>query len=140
MKWLQNFWRSLVCFLISTLLISLISFGVVKATPLLFQDGVWAKIGVLAVGIEIGGFILYLAMSLITGCILSIAQYRKTPRVLGTIPIICAIVRYPWWLISVCCSVPVSFGFWQWVIVIVWIATWVITLAISIGALFTDPS
>lgn len=138
MKYLQNIWRSAVCFLISAISMSLLLLGACKVTPMLFQDSVWAKIGILAVGIEIGVGVLYFAMMLITGSIMVIAQYRKTPVILSILPILFALIRYPWWLISVCNLIPYSLGFWQWLIVIAWIIAWIVMLAISIGTLFSN--
>lgn len=137
MKYLQNIWRSVVCFLISAIGMGLLLLGACKITPMLFQESVWAIIGILVVGIEIGAGVLYFAMMLITGAVMSIAQYRKTPVILSMLPILYALIRYPWWLISVCNSIPTSLGFWQWLIIIAWIITWIVTLTISIGALLT---
>ncbi len=140
MKYIQNLWRSIACLLISAVGIGLLFLGACKITPFLFQDSMWAKIGILAVGIEIGAFVLYLAMMLLSGAIMGIAQNRKTPVILSLIPILYAIIRYPWWLISSCISLPFSIGFWQWVIIISWIGVWVVTLAISMGALYNTMS
>lgn len=138
MKYFQNIWRSCVCLIISTIGMGLLFLGASKITPMLFQESVWARIGILAVGIELGAGILYLAMMLITGSILTISKYRKTPVILSTLPIVYSIIRYPWWLISICNSIPFPLGFWQWLIIVTWVITWITILSISIGALFSN--
>lgn len=138
MKYLQNIWRSVVCLLISAIGMGLLLFGAFKITPMLFQESVWAKVGILAVGIELCSGVLYFAMILITMPIIVIAQYRKTPVILSTIPILYALIRYPWWLISVTNLIPYSLGFLQWLIIIGWIIAWVVILVISVGAMFSN--
>lgn len=138
MKYLQNIWRSVACLIVSAVCIFGLMYLAIKATPTLFQDSVWGKIGILAIGIELGAMGIYFAMALIHVCCASIAGNRLTPRIMSALPIIYVLIRYPWWLISVSLQMPLSLGFWQWLILITWSITWVVTLGFTIGGLFSD--
>lgn len=135
MNLLQIIWRSLVCLILSSIGMTALFFAAAYATPTLFQDSVWGRIGILAVGIEFGGFVIYLAMMLITGGCIALSSRWRTPALVGCIPILYGLVRYPWWLIQVCQSIPTPLGIWQWIIIIAWIITWITMFGISLGAL-----
>ncbi len=138
MKFIQNLWRSIASLFISFIGVFFLMFLICRISPQLFQNGIWAKIGVLAIGIELGALILYLGIMLITGAILIIAKKRKAPRFLACLPLVYAIVRYPYWLIAVCLEIPLSLGFLQWLIIIFWLGSWIILFGIAIVSLLSN--
>lgn len=127
--------RSFTTFIISGLIISLSIWGAAELAPMLFQDSMWAKIGILSVGIEIAWCLMYMITSACTVTVLAISGKSKTAMIAGVLPLMYGVVRYPWWFISVINEIPVSLGFWNWIIVIGWLSAWIFPLVISIGVI-----
>lgn len=135
MKYLNILWRSLACLIVNIVGVGALMTTAIYFTPELFQSSKWGKIGVLAVGIEAGAFVLYFVMMLCIAACFKIGSKWKAPAIIGCVPIAYGIIRYPWWLIQGCLNQPISLGTFQWIIIIAWSATWVITLGISLGGL-----